>query len=94
MPSTSILEGRNKVLNGTMVEHIAPIGLGSLGSCTLNQADNSTFFFLPSSQEIQAEDTFPSISMMSSTLAIPPLCTEAQIRPASQIEKKKKMPFN
>lgn len=48
------------------------------------------FFFWPSSQEIQAEDTFPSVSMMSSTLAIPPPSTEAQIRHALQIGKKKK----
>ena len=32
MPATGIFERRNDVLNGAAIEHIAPMGLGSLGS--------------------------------------------------------------
>lgn len=56
-----------------------------LRSHTLNQA-NGPNILRPANQEIQAEATFTPISTMSSTLAISPPSTEAQIGRALQTE--------
>lgn len=63
------------------------MGTTSMSWWQLNHAGSSIFSFWLSNQEIQAEGTFTSISMMSSTQAISPLSTEARIRQASKQDK-------